>query len=118
MYPLRIVSLKCRVWPAAADKRVSLIYGGAVKWLLSAVNIGAGTVLETASIEQVKRKGQEDGEGFFCWKEDFMVHPLSPKPWFGFPVVIELKFSAPGLKNSLLISNHTGQTKGKESTAG
>lgn len=47
-----------------------------------------------------------------------MVHPLSPKPWFGFPVVIELKFSAPGLKNSLLISNHTGQTKGKESTAG
>lgn len=52
------------MWRAAADKRVSLIYGGAVKWLLSAVNIEAGTVL--ASIEQVKIKGQEDGEGFFC----------------------------------------------------
>ena len=38
MYPLRLVSLKYPMWPGTADKYVSLIYGGAVKWLLRVIN--------------------------------------------------------------------------------
>lgn len=57
---LRIVSLKCPVWPGAADKHVSLIYGAAVKWLLRVVNIRPVSFwrqLHRAGEE----KGQEDG---------------------------------------------------------
>lgn len=70
------------MWPA--DKHVSLIYDGAVEWLLGVVNIRLVPFwrqLHRAGEE----KGREDGEACFVEKRIFpFVHSLSLDSWFEF----------------------------------
>lgn len=61
------------MWPA--DKHVSLIYDGAVEWLLGVVNIRLVPFwrqLHRAGEE----KGREDGEACFVEKRIFPVRPF------------------------------------------
>lgn len=72
------------MWPA--DKHVSLIYAGAVKWLLRVV-----TIRLVAFWRQLHRagedKGREDGEECFVEKRIF---PVSPFIKFRFLVSLSL----------------------------